>query len=458
MSTIFFLWFVFFTIGLQVFCLYWGRPSAKALQNQTDYFLAGKNLKFFPLTMSFIATQLGGGIILGAAEEAYKIGWYALLYPLGSVIGLVILGLGVGNRLASFKVSTVAQVFEVYYGSTLLKKVASILSIISLFIILVAQVIASAKFMASIAVNSYLLLFSFWAIVIFYTSFGGLKAVVATDIVQAIFFILSFGCCVAYIYFNAEALPVTQNVMPIENSEFSVVTKLSGWLLMPLLFMLIEQDMGQRCFSAVSSKVVTYSTICSAVVILFVCAMPIYLGMLAKYLNIPLNPSESVLMSLMTKLAPQFLSALVASAILVAIISTADSLLNAISSNVSQDFDFFQNRSVATSQKLTLFIAGLAILCSFFFDSIVQLLLVSYELSVSMLFVSIFMALFVKKADKISAYASILTGLVSFIVLNFYETYLPREATTVILSLTAYLLAYSRLILADFLSNLYARL
>ena len=30
--------------------------------------------------------------------------------------------------------------------------------------------------------------------------------------------------------------------------------KFCGWLLMPLLFMVIEQDMGQRCFAAKSWK------------------------------------------------------------------------------------------------------------------------------------------------------------------------------------------------------------
>src|ERR1700728_3707087 len=103
--------FIFMLFGLQLFYWFVGRRASKGLNTQEDYFLAGKSVKLFPLMMTFLATQVGGGVVLGAAEEAYKFGWPVLFYPLGASLGLITLGLGIGRRLASFQVGTVSQIF-----------------------------------------------------------------------------------------------------------------------------------------------------------------------------------------------------------------------------------------------------------------------------------------------------------------------------------------------------------
>src|SRR5262245_61831723 len=82
-------------------CFYWllGHFASKKLKDRDDYYLAGRKISIFPLMMTFLATQVGGGVVLGAAEEAYLFGWTVLFYPLGAVLGLIILGAGLGRRL-----------------------------------------------------------------------------------------------------------------------------------------------------------------------------------------------------------------------------------------------------------------------------------------------------------------------------------------------------------------------
>ena len=136
-------------IPLLVFfqAIYWyvGKKSTRKVTDEKDYFLAGKTVRVFPLMMTFLATQVGGGVILGSANETYQFGWPVLLYPLGQGLGLILLGCGVGRKLAEFSVSTIAEIFEVVYDSKMLRKIVSILSIVSLFMVLVAQIIASQK-------------------------------------------------------------------------------------------------------------------------------------------------------------------------------------------------------------------------------------------------------------------------------------------------------------------------
>jgi SSS family solute:Na+ symporter len=170
--------FISLLFALQFF--YWliGWWASKNLKDKEDYFLAGKSVKLFPLMMTFLATQVGGGVVLGAADEAYRFGWPVLLYPLGAVLGLIALGAGFGSRLAQFQVTTISQIFEVVYHSIMLKRIVSILSMISLFMILVAQIIASHKFLVSLGFDNPLLFIAFWTIVMIYTAQGGLRAVI----------------------------------------------------------------------------------------------------------------------------------------------------------------------------------------------------------------------------------------------------------------------------------------
>lgn len=433
--------FFLFIFVLQGICLIVGKRSSKGMKTQEDYFLAGKNVRFFPLMMTFLATQVGGGTVLGSAEEAYKYGWTVLLYPLGHTLGLILLGLGIGRKLSQFNVSTIAQIFEVVYRSPFLKKAASILSMVSLFLIFVAQLIASSKFMVSLGVESPLWFILFWGMVIFYTAIGGFKAVVATDLIQASFFIAAFLLCFAYIAFsgNVSVLEVFTNGLIKEEFAFEP-SKLYGWLFMPFLFMVIEQDMGQRCFAAKSPRVVSQATLWAGVCTILICTFPVFLGILANNIGIDIPPGASVLMTVIKETTSPVMSALIGCAIIAAIISTADSLINAISSNLSQDFgfSFLKERNIRVSQIITAAIALSGILVSFCFNNVVDLMILSYELSVSCLFAPIFIALFRRQGHLVSAALSIAFGAAGFILFRTIPMELPKELLTVLVSFIGY--------------------
>ncbi len=424
---------------LQLF--YWmvARFGSRKVETKKDYFLAGKKVPFFPLMMTFFATQVGGGIILGAAEEAYYSGWAVLFYPLGAAIGLILLGSGIGKRLVRFNVSTVAEIFELVYASSFLKKLASLLSIASLFMILVSQIIASNKFLSSLGVHHPLLLIVFWTFVILYTVRGGLNAVIATDIAQACFFSLVFLFCFGFIFFSCSSVATS-----FSSEAFSSVlsSKIWAWFLMPSLFMLIEQDMGQRCFSGVSSKVVSRAAFWAGIATLIICIIPVFLGILANSLGVIPVTGESILMAIIQKLTNPYIAALAGCAILAAIISTATSLINAISSNITNDFHFqvlSRKEALVSARIITAFVSIGALFCSFFLTNIVSLLIQSYELSVSVLFAPILFALFKPKGNLLSACLSMGLGVFGFFFFRIYPISFPPEIFTLFLSLSGFL-------------------
>ncbi len=442
--------FIICIFALQFVCLYVGRQSFSDQNDQCDYFLAGKTLKFFPLMMTCIATQVGGGLVLGAAEEAYNYGWAVLLYPMGASIGLIILGLGVGRKLSELNISTSAQIFEKIYRSPTLKRVASTLSILTLFMILVGQFIASEKFMTSLGVENKWLFVAFWTIVIVYTTLGGFKAVVTTDIVQVQFFVFAFFLCGAWLVFQEGGSQNTAQLFSdTTRSSFEWnISKMIGWLLMPLLFMFIEQDMAQRCFSAESSKTVSRAFFWSGVCTFLITLFPVAIGVLAHNTNFQYVQGKSLLVEMVSFSTNQYVAAILGCAILAATISTADSLINAISSNLSLDFEIFTAKKVKNSRIITVVISCLALFLSFFYNNVVDVLIFSYELSVSCLFVSTVFAIFRKKGHWLPASLSIAFGAAAFIGSHLFFDLFYKQVINLLISLigfgTGELLIYVR--------------
>ena len=421
--------FISLLFALQVlYYLVGKKASPKSTEEDNDYFLAGKKVPFFPLMMTFVATLVGGGVILGSAEEAYKSGWPKLFYPLGAALGLIVLGLGIGRKLAEFKVSTVAQIFEVVYKSKLLQRFASTLSIISLFTTLIAQLVASNRFLVSMGVTSTTLFVLFWAIVILYTARGGLRAVISTDFVQAAFFSLIFLSC-GFIVWWGYGVPVVENV------NFSSA-KITGWFLMPLIFMIVGQDVGQRCFAGGSAKIVSRATLFAGLLLIVICIIPVYFGVLAKAYGMEIGEGSSVLMTAISALTNPYLTAIVGCAVLAAMISTVTSVINAISSNIFTDFIKVKNMGVITT--ITIVISLISVGFALYFNSIVDVMFFGYELSACCLCVPLLFALFKKNGDFFAALFSALFGLAGFVIFRAVPLQFPREVLALLFSLSGF--------------------
>lgn len=429
-------------VGLLGIIYIWiGKSAAGNQQSNDDYFLMGRKLTFFPLSLTLLATQLGGGTLLGAAQEAYMKGWFVLLYPLGTCLGFIVLGLGFGAKLRKLNISTIAEIFEKVYRSRQQRHFASGLSILALFFILAGQGIATRLFFMTMGVESPVVFMIFWSILVAYTVMGGLQAVVKTDILQTLFIMVTLIC--AFFMIDPTVVAASTQGSVVDSVKVSELP-LSAWLLMPLLFMLIEQDMGQRCFAAKNSKVISCAAIAAAGVLFCCSIIGIYFGVLARNLGIEVMENASVLVESVRALTNPTVTTFFMVAIFLAVISTADSLLCSISSNLSYDFlvseEMSEIKRVKIGRLLTL-MTGLASMgVAFFFDNVISLLLLSYELSVCLLFVPIVMAILTRFPSKRGSALSMVFGAAGFVVFRYIECPVPKEIMTVSLSFFGYYL------------------
>ena len=424
-------------IGFVAFASLWLGIRAKSETKTTeDYFLGGRKLGFFSLAFTLLATQLGGGTLVGAAEEAFHKGWYVLFYPLGTCLGLAILSMGFGSKLREMKLSTIPELFERVYNSPRLRQVAAVLSIASLFFILIGMGIATRKFFYSLGWESPWIFFSVWAVVIAYTVAGGLRAVVSTDILQAAFVLLALGAVCVFAFFNPSASVSSGETMVATSTDVPWI----AWLLMPLMFVFIEQDMGQRCFAAKSPKLVSRAAFFSAAVLFFASVAPIYLGVRAAQEGLIIKEGSSVLYAAVESMGNPLILTIMAGAILMAIISTADSLLCSISSNLACDFPMLQKKGIWSCRVITLVVGIFTMSLSYSFDNVISMLVLAYEMSVSVLFVPIIAVILIEKPKKIAAILAMTIGGGCFCLFQVWAPPFPKEVLTLVFAFVGYAL------------------
>lgn len=410
-------------LGLAVIYFLVGWRESKNINTVSDYFLAGRKLGFAAVTSTLIATQLGGGMLIGTSQRAYEIGIFGVLYTVGIAIGFMLLALGFASKLQSMNISTVSEVFRKHYNSITLSKFASLISIASLCGLLIGQIVASKTLISSLNINSEIPFLLFWISIIGYTVLGGLQAVVATDMIQVLLiFIIFTGIFIYSIYQDPSSIKSLVSYSPKLN--YKELVSLSPTLIMTFLYALIEEDLAQRFFASKSKFVASAAALTSGLFIIAFSCIPIYFGIQAKILGLTIPQGGSPLIAFMEANLSEIVLALALCSLVAAITSTADSLLCAMSSNICQDFnlDFLKIKNkVDRSRMVSLAIGIVALIGSYFVpDNIINVLVGSYELSICALLVPTIACMFNTKHYTESAIASVITGLSFYILFRIY--------------------------------------
>lgn len=421
--------YLFYSIlfGLALLYLAVGIWSAQSVRTLKSYFLANQNLGIVKLTLALIASQLGSGIILGTAHQAYFIGFWGLLYTIGMSLGFMVLGCGFAARMRALNISTTAEIFQTHYKSHYLKMIASIISIISLSGILIAQIVASKVLFTGLGIIDPYIFLSCWLFIIVYTMLGGLQSIVTIDMIQIIFIVATFILTCKWIipvkiikYLTPAKLIYIQH--RLFKTSFDVYEILPT-VFIPLLFSLITQNIGQKFFAAKTKATATISALFAALFLIIFACIPIYFGIMAKIQGIKIAHNTNPFISLLAKLCPSWMFIAIICAILAAIMSTASSLLCAINSNIVQDFTaylHFEHKKLWITKAIALLVGLSSLIASLFvYGDIIEILEESCRISVVCLFIPIFIAYISKPQSSLPAWGSVISGLLIYLILFF---------------------------------------
>jgi solute:Na+ symporter, SSS family len=353
-----------------------------AAKKKADYFLASRSLKWPVLIGTFLGAQIGGGFILGNTEASFHHGLFGSMYGVGIALGMLLLGSGFGARLRALQIGTLPELLKHKYGSSSFQTISAIVSVLSLAGGLMCQAIGLKMFLSSLGFGGHLAYFCAWYCVVLYTTYGGLLAVVWTDTIQAIIMIAILAAT-----FAIALAPQMPMIIAHTAAMDQGLTGISlSALLFPLCFIFVQQDMAQRCFAAKTPKDASISCIITAIALLIFTAIPTMCGILGHALG--LAPEDgSIFMQVIQKIGHPAVFIMAATAVLLAIISTASAILLALSSNVANDMA--QGKKV---HLITLLAGVAASFGPYISNDIIGGLVMSYEISVGALFIPVICA------------------------------------------------------------------
>jgi SSS family solute:Na+ symporter len=180
---------IFASLALVIFAV--TRASQKAATG-SEYFLAGRDLRWWFIGMSLFASNISAEHVLGMAGDGYRIGMVAGGYEWMSGWDLIMLAMLFAPLYLREKIYTIPEFLERRFGWPLRAFLSANLLIINVFTKNAVDIWAgSLLFKALFGWNQFLVMIILSAFTALYTMKGGLRAVVYADMVQGTWLILS---------------------------------------------------------------------------------------------------------------------------------------------------------------------------------------------------------------------------------------------------------------------------
>ena len=171
------------SVGIGIFFACYGKGQHTTL----NYFLGDRNMNVLPVALSYVVTFQSSIMILGSPVEVYAYGMQYCLVCVGVTIAYLLAPLIVVPIFHPLKVTSVNEYFRQRYNSNVIRFLAVTLGIIYYTFYMGIVIYGTSLALESAAG------FSFWiSVVVFssaaiaYTSLGGIRAVIWTDVFQTI--------------------------------------------------------------------------------------------------------------------------------------------------------------------------------------------------------------------------------------------------------------------------------
>ena len=322
----------------------------KSKSSPSGYFLANRNLGWWVIGASILASNVGSEHIVGLAGTAAKSGLVMGHYELHSWIVLVLGWVFVPFYMRSM-VYTMPEFLERRYNA----KARRLLSVIQLLSYVITK--ASVTIFAGALVFNSFLGVDFWtgAIILvvvtgIYTVLGGLHTVMYTEAIQAI--VLLFGSAVL-LFIGLDKVGGWQAMIasipkeklnmfpPLSDPDFPWVGILLASPIVGLWYWCTDQHIVQRCLAGKNEKEARRGTIFAAYLKLLPFFIFLIPGLIAYGLSqqgkLELTDANAAFPTLVKAIMPVGLRGLLAGGLLAALMSSLASVYNACSTLFTMD-------------------------------------------------------------------------------------------------------------------------
>jgi SSS family solute:Na+ symporter len=316
-----------FVLGLGL----WAGRKVRSLE---DYAVADRNYSALVIAMTLSASFIGGGFTMGNAEKVFTLGIINIAVLWGFSLKEILVAKFIGPRMGRFpNAISVGDVMEIDYGR-IGKVVTGIFSVLLCAGILGAQVGGMGylfNLFLGLPVPMGILLGM--SIVILYDTLGGMRSVVATDVLQ--FCVLAVGIPLALFLGIGQVggLEALASRVPADRFQlFGQITpvRVLSLFLTFLLGETLVPPYVRRLFISRHPRATCQGTLWSGLFSIPFFAVVGGIGLVALALNPQLNPNLALPYVVETVL-PVGLRGLVVAGIIAVVMSSADSFLNSAS-------------------------------------------------------------------------------------------------------------------------------
>jgi SSS family solute:Na+ symporter len=354
---------VSYFVGIFLFGVY---KSALQKKDAANYFLSGRRLRWYSIAMSTIATNIQAGHFIGMGGAAYVYGLAQANFEIGAVFGILLAAFFFVPLYLRLRVFTLTQFFEERFGSFLALCYA-IFSILLFGIIY----LGGALYWGSYAINGifgeqlnllhpdpvtrlYILVVLMGLFSAGYVYFGGLAAVVRTDVIQmiallggaSIILVLSIKTLggVSQLY-NPELYTNIQTgkdhlmhlFLSADHEKIPWTAVFFGMLLLHIQYWGANQVILQRSLAARSLKDAQLGLVVGGFLKYFVAALIIIPPIALAGFHEPLEDHDQAYVVLVNTLLSPGVRGVVLMGLFASVMSTIDSIINSVGTMISID-------------------------------------------------------------------------------------------------------------------------
>lgn len=403
-----------------------GVAVSRRIKSEDDYLLAGRRMGPLLASGTIFATWFGAETCLGSAGAVYADGLsLGTSEPFAYGLCIVVLGAVFAVRLWKLGLVTLAEHFRQRF-SPAVERVAALLMIPTSLLWAAAQVHAFGQVLSNAAgLAPELGIALATALVLLYTTFGGLLADAVTDLVQGACLVV--GLLVILVGVVAAAGGPGAALACVPEGHVGLVPEGTSWPALletwcvPVLGSLVAQELIVRVCASRSVRVARGAALAGGGLYILVGLVPVALGLIGAGLMPNLAEPEQILPELARAHLSTFGYALFAGALVSAILSTVDSTLLVCASLASHDLVLpllsapDERTKLRLARGFVVFFGLLAFLLALRSEGVGELVELASSLGSSGLFVLLVFGLFTRLGGAASGLGALASGLGVFL-------------------------------------------
>lgn len=394
------------------------------IKDSSDYMLAGRRMGLFMVAFSLSANNIGGGSTTGLAQKAYgEWGMSAIWYVLTASIAMIPLAY-FAPKIRKTMAVTIPEVVGRRFGKTS-STLTAVLSILSLFCLTSSQIAASGTVVASLTgIPTNVALLIAGAVVILYTTFGGMIADQISDLVQFGIILIGLAVATPIVIHGCGGWDAISAALPPAHLSFTKIgwVTIIGYIFNYFCTFLAGPEMVSRFETAKSEKVAKEAAWLSAALMAAMSIFPTLLG-LAALATMPelADGGKNAMMAVTSAHAPGAIVGIISAAIICATMSSADSNLLCMSTMLMNDLylkyggkQLKDTQVIAYTRTCNVVAAIIAMIISMAGIPIVTMNTFAFGIRCAGPFAAYGLGLIVPKATKNSGILSLIGGTIGF--------------------------------------------